>query len=170
MKTINNEAGFTLIEVMIAALVLAVGVLAYTGMQITAITGNTTSISITGKSNWAADQIEKLLAMPYDDLVDLDVDGDGTNQDPLEVGTDNDDNGDTTVDANENFGLHHNTAATADGSATSPDANNTYTIFWNVAVDKPLTNMVTVNVIVESRKQDAAQKSVEFQYIKENTI
>jgi len=163
MHRINNQSGFTLLEVMIAAAVLAIGMLAYAGMQLSGTRGNADAISITGKSNWAADQVEKLLAMTYDDLVAMDVDGDGTNQDTLEVGLDKDDNGDTVVDNNENFGLHHDTAATADGNTVSPD--NRFSIFWNVAVDKPLINTVTVNVIVMSSQQGNAQP-LHFDYIK----
>lgn len=169
MKRLGNEAGFTLLEVMIAGVILAIGILTYAGLQISATKGNATSISITSKSNWAADQVEKLLSLSYNDLVLLDEDGDGTDQDPLGIGIDRDDNGDTIVDDDENFGLHHIGAA-ADGTAFSLDANQTYTIFWNIAVDKPLVNTVTVHVIVISKKQNAAQKSVEFDYIKAKII
>ncbi len=167
MKHVTNDNGFTLIEAMISMLILIFGVLAYLAMQAAAISGNQTGASITGKANWAADQIEQLIAMPYDDLAALDIDGDGTDQDPLGIGKDKDDNGDSVIDANENFGLHHDTATTADGTVTSPDS--TYTIFWNVAVDKPLEDMVTVHVLVESRKQTDIKKTVEFEYIKART-
>lgn len=165
MKTINNERGFTLIEVMIASAILAVGILVFALVQTGAIRSNNISTSITGKANWAADQVEKLVAMNYDDLAALDVDGDGTNQDPLESGIDKDENNDGVLDANENFGLHHNTAATADGNATSQDANATYSIFWNVAVDTPIPNTVTVHVITTSKKLNSVE-TVEFDYIK----
>lgn len=170
MSFFNNDGGFTLLETMIAAAVLALGIITYTGMQISSTRGNAQGISITGKANWAADQVEKLMAMPYNDLAAMDADGDGTDQDPLESGIDIDDNGDSVVDVNENFGLHHDTAATADGSVTSPDANATYTVFWNVAVDHPLVNMLTLNVIVTSKKDTAQHAAVQFQYIKSRTI
>ncbi len=159
MKHITNNTGFTLIEAMISMLILIFGILAYLAMQAAAISGNQTGANITGKANWAADRIEQLIAMPYDDLVALDNDKDGTNQDPLGIGKDN--------SGNDNFGLNDDTVATADGNATSPDS--TYTIFWNVAVDKPLEDMVTVHVLVESRKQTKIQKTVEFEYIKART-
>lgn len=154
-----------MLEVLIAVVVLTIGILTYTAMQISSTRGNAISMSITGKSNWAADQVETLLAMSYDQLAALDVDGDGTNQDPLQNGQDKDEDNDGVLDDNENFGLHHNTAATADGNAVSPDANNTYTIFWNVAVDKPVLNTITVRVIVTSQKQDTTE-TTEFEYIK----
>ncbi len=157
MKTIRENSGFTLLETLIAMSILAVGLLTYVGLHLSATRGSATGISITGKSSWAAERIERLMLSSYDDLVALDNGGDkdGTDQDPLENGQDNDGG---------NFGLNDATAATADGSATSPDG--TYTIFWNVAVDHPLVNMVTVNVIVTSKKQGTQQKDVEFQYIK----
>ncbi len=154
MKIIRQNNGFTLLETVIAMGVLAVGLMTYVGLHLSATRGSANGISITGKSSWAAERIERLMLLSYDDLVAMD-DGDGTDQDPLENGQDNDGG---------NFGLNDATAGTADGSATSPDG--TYTIFWNIAANHPLTNMVTVNVIVTSRKQGAQQKDVEFQYIK----
>ncbi len=164
MKIADNNNGFTLLETMIALVILAIGLLTYVGLQISAIRGNADAISITGKSNWAADQIERLLVLPYDDLAALDADGDGTGQDPLEEGRDGDDGGPAGGDGISNFGLDDATTTTADGNMTSPDG--TYTIFWNVAVDHPLVNMVTLKAIVTSRKQGTQQKDVEFQYIK----
>lgn len=169
MKNLRNEFGFTLLETMIAVAILAIAFLTYTALQLSSTRGNATSISITGKANWAADQIEQLLAGSYNDLAALDVDGDGTNQDPMETGRDKDENDDGILDANENFGLHHNSAATADGSVISNDAGNTYTVFWNIAVDKPVPNTITVHVIATSQKQNATE-TTEFDYIKAKGI
>lgn len=169
MRNFTNEAGFTLLETMIAAAILAIAFLSYTALQLSSTRGNATSISITGKANWASDRIERLLTQSYDELASLDVDADGTDQDPLETGQDKDENNNGVVDANENYGLHHNTVATADGNAVSTDADNTYAILWNVAVDKPVPNTITVHVIVTSRKQNATE-TTEFEYIKAKAI
>ncbi len=164
MNHLTNEKGFTLIEAMVAAVILTTGVITYLVMQSTAIKGNKTGASITGKTSWATEQVEMILAKPYTELITMDKDGDGTNQDPMRKGVDKDDNGDSIIDANENFGLHHADTSTADGSKISPDG--TYSIFWNVALSHPVENMVTVNVIVTSKKQNATQKAVELKYVK----
>jgi type IV pilus assembly protein PilV len=61
-----REAGFTLIEVMVAMVVLAVGLLAVAYMQVSAIEGNTVGWRNTEALVWAGDQIERLMALPYE--------------------------------------------------------------------------------------------------------
>lgn len=64
----GNE-GFTLIETMIAMVVLTVGIFALYSMQTTSIRYNASANAITGSSTWAADRIEQLLESPYDNIV-----------------------------------------------------------------------------------------------------
>jgi prepilin-type N-terminal cleavage/methylation domain-containing protein len=61
----SAAAGFSLIELMIALVVLAVGVLGVWSMQYTAIEGNTTAKRITEAGGLAADRVEKLMRLPY---------------------------------------------------------------------------------------------------------
>ena len=63
----DNEAGFTLLEVMIAITVLTVGLLAVAGMQTAAIRGNDKAYRVTEGTTWAQDRLELLVALPYDD-------------------------------------------------------------------------------------------------------
>lgn len=154
LKPIRNEAGFTLIEAIIAMMVLVVGIFAMYSMQMTAIDGNARANSITIASTWASDKIEEVANLAYDNL--LDPDGDGTGQDADGDGNGDDDNlGD--------FGLPDATAATADYSATSPDT--LYTIFWNVAVDHPMKDLKTVRIIVQYSAW-GQPRSVTMDYIK----
>ena len=61
------EKGFTLIETMIAMAILAIGILAVTSMQITAFQGNRAARRQTEAVALAAQQLEELGALPYDD-------------------------------------------------------------------------------------------------------
>ena len=61
------EKGFTLIETMIAMAILAIGLLAVASMQITAFQGNRAARLQTEAVALAAQQLEELGALPYDD-------------------------------------------------------------------------------------------------------
>lgn len=57
--------GFTLIEVMVAMVIFAVGILGVAKMQISAINGNAAALKITEKYAVASNQIERLMTLPY---------------------------------------------------------------------------------------------------------
>ena len=63
----DREAGFTLLEVIVAVSILTVGLLAVASMQTAAIRGNDTAYRVTESVTWAQDRLEFLLALPYDD-------------------------------------------------------------------------------------------------------
>jgi type IV pilus assembly protein PilV len=63
----TREAGFTLLEVIIAISILTVGLLAVASMQTAAIRGNDAAYRITEGATWAQDRLEYLMALPYDD-------------------------------------------------------------------------------------------------------
>ena len=67
IKTIQKDQGFTLIEVLIAISIFAVGLLAVATMQISAINVNSTAGQMTTRMTWAQDKLEKLIALPYSD-------------------------------------------------------------------------------------------------------
>ncbi|MGC9423789.1 type IV pilus modification PilV family protein [Vibrio sp.] len=66
-ETVNLESGFTLIEVLIALTIFAIGLLAIAGMQITAIQGNSKAHSVTAKVALASGIIEEIMALSGDD-------------------------------------------------------------------------------------------------------
>jgi prepilin-type N-terminal cleavage/methylation domain-containing protein len=74
----KNERGFTLVEVMIALGILSFGVLAVASMQSSALLGTSRSNSVTIATNIATDRMERLMAIPYDNLAVL---GSGNNTD-----------------------------------------------------------------------------------------
>ncbi|WP_020587600.1 type IV pilus modification protein PilV [Desulfobacter curvatus] len=67
MTILKNDRGFTLIEVLIAMLVLAIGILALNTMQTSSIQGNTTANKLTTASTLAGNVYERLLNVSYDD-------------------------------------------------------------------------------------------------------
>jgi type IV pilus modification protein PilV len=136
MKKLSEQVGFTLIEALVAMVILTIGILSLYTMQVSAILGNSTASQITKAATAGANQLEDIFAMDYATLVD----------------TDND-----LIN-----GLYDITDATADGRATTPDG---YTIYWNVAKDEPMPNTarVVVNVV---RTDRGIRKNVEFEYIK----
>jgi len=65
----GSEAGFTLLEVIIAISILTVGLLAVAAMQTSAIRGNDTAYRVTEGVTFAQDRLEFLMALPYDDTL-----------------------------------------------------------------------------------------------------
>ncbi len=156
-----NEKGSTLIEVLIAVMVFAIGILAVGQMQITAINGNSLAGDLTEAVTLGQNKIEMLLNLPYtDSTVDsqlVDTDGDGTNQDTNSDGID-----DQGPDFN--FGLNDNTTATADHN----EIHGRYTVLWNVAEDHPTSDTKTIRVIVTWKKRTQT-KQVSLTTIKAKT-
>lgn len=65
MGTLKKEDGFTLIEVLIALTIFAVGLLGVAAMQTSAIRMSSTAGKLTNLSTWCMDKIEELSALPY---------------------------------------------------------------------------------------------------------
>lgn len=66
-KTLKRQDGFTLIEVLIALTIFAVGLLAVAAMQNSAILMNSKAGKLSNLSTWGMDKIEELSALPYGD-------------------------------------------------------------------------------------------------------
>ena len=177
----GGSAGFTLVELMIAVSVLAIGILGVASMQLTAIRGNQTAMELTSATTVATRALEYLMSMDYNNNWLRDQDGDGTGQDnvpfPNGNGVDDDDEG-GAVDGALNFGLDDEGAA-ADWSFLArdfyermPDRVNhnavldlvqnpedvqrdyQYTIHWNVAEDVVVDDTKTINMIVTWRENE----------------
>lgn len=63
------EKGYTLIEVMMAISIFAVGMLAVASMQASGIRVNSIANHITTRATWAQDRIETLMALPSGDTL-----------------------------------------------------------------------------------------------------
>ena len=154
-----DEAGFTLIEALVAMVVLTIGVFALYSMQVVGIRGNSLGNSISTATNISSQQVEDLISRAFDDEDRLvDTNGDGTNQDPDKNGIDEQGGG--------NFGLD-NVDAAADYSKVTDDGF--YTVFYNVAEDVPLPKAKTIQVIVRDNTR-RMQNTVTMQYIKNGNI
>ncbi len=191
MRRENKEKGFTLIEVLVALVILTVGILAVQMMQVHSIEENTSAGGISAKSMMAATQIETILNLAYNDPALVDFDRDGTDQDRDFDGIDDDDDGNFSfTNINEEFGLRHRRCcpgnvdprgnAVAAGICNGEVADQCdffqgYDIYWNIAVDHPVENTKTINIIVINSADQAAQTTemvnrAEDTYIKVDII
>lgn len=65
--TIASQEGFSIIEAMIAIAIFSIGVLAVMAMQVSTISGNGGARKISDSLVMAEDQLENIMALPYDD-------------------------------------------------------------------------------------------------------
>jgi prepilin-type N-terminal cleavage/methylation domain-containing protein len=80
-KQKRREAGFTLLEVIVAISILTFGILAVASMQSAAIRGNQLGYRLTEGSTLAQDRLEFLLTKPYNDAL-LTIGNDKADPDP----------------------------------------------------------------------------------------
>jgi prepilin-type N-terminal cleavage/methylation domain-containing protein len=66
----TRQSGFTILEVMVAISILAIGLLAVFSGQNMAIQGNNRANRLTEAMTLAQDKVEELLALSYDDVDD----------------------------------------------------------------------------------------------------
>jgi len=64
-----NSKGFSLLEILIGLVILAVGILAIAALQMTSVRGNFFSNNLMQGTYVAQDQLEFLKNLPYDQLV-----------------------------------------------------------------------------------------------------
>ena len=145
-KSICNQ-GFTLIEVLIAMAIFAIGILAVGSMQISAISTNAGARNSTTVVTMAKDRAEELTALPYDhaDLVG--------SADP---------------------GTLHTPAASADGIDNDEDGQideageaGQVSIAWNVIEDQPVANTKSIRITVV-RTVGTNQRRASLDLIKAN--
>ena len=144
--TVMSNQGFTILEILMAITILAVGILAIATMQGSSIKGNSLAIGITEGITLAQDKAEELTRLAYNHalLTDTTDDGGGvTTQDADQNGIDDDDEG-SPVDGIADYGLDQTGVGVADQS----ESNGRYDIHWNIAVNKPINNVKTIRVIV----------------------
>lgn len=146
--TPHHTDGFTLIEVLIAILVLAFGLLAIGSMQISAMNGNAKAIDITESSTIVADRIEKIINLSYDDS-------------PLDSGTHSLSVESDSIDNNGNGQIDESGETDTTGT----------TIQWIVLpVDTPMANAKTIRVIIQSQQGKKQAHTVLFDYVKIDII
>jgi type IV pilus modification protein PilV len=130
-----KEEGFTIIELLIAVVVLAVGILALIEMQVAAINGNGSANHMTVATTLAQDQIERLKRLDYFDTA-LKDDTDKANNGAL-----------TTPTATTSFDHTDANNPLNESGVTTPGLRRYYR-FWNVADNTPIPGLKTVVVFV----------------------
>jgi type IV pilus assembly protein PilV len=152
MNSPKKEAGFTILEILIAISILAFGLLAVATMQATSIKGNSQAIGITEGITLAQDKIEEFIGLDYNHADLSDFDGDGTTQDTAPDDGVDDDLG--------NFGLDDTVDGGGNIIADRSDLSDPrYKIYWNIAVDEPINNVKTIRVIVEWEDRQVAKRA-----------
>jgi prepilin-type N-terminal cleavage/methylation domain-containing protein len=68
---LKSEAGFSLVELMIAIAIFAIGVMAVASLQVSAIAGNGGARKLSDELVVAESLLEELMAQPYDTSADL---------------------------------------------------------------------------------------------------
>lgn len=132
MITTTDQKGFTLIEALIAMVILSIGVFSLYSMQISSMEGNSRARRITETATWGGDRLETLMTLPYDD--------------PFL--TDNNDTG-----ANAGVTGLDNTNIAGSLADSGPVVEGPYTIYWNIADDYPAFGTKTVRVLIERSDQ-----------------
>ena len=125
---IKNQRGFSLVEAMIAMVILSVGLLAVGLMQIGAMKGNTNALSRSDGVAMAQSQLDILRSLPLNDAQLVDTGS------ALDAGS-------AVGNANPNDALADHTNGVVAGSN-----GQQYTIFWNVVDNTPVPGTKTVRV------------------------
>lgn len=73
----QSNKGFSLLEVLIAVAIFAICILAINSLQVRNIKSGSDSKNMTEAANFANAKLEELIALPYDNLLDVDEDGSG---------------------------------------------------------------------------------------------
>ena len=66
----SRSGGFTLLEVMIALVILAIALLGLAGLQVVSVRGTTRACQITEATTVAQDHLEQLITTPFTNLAD----------------------------------------------------------------------------------------------------
>lgn len=128
-KKKNADHGFTVIEVLMAISIFAIGILGVAAMQMASVKGNASARGVTDIATWAADRVEKLMVLPYDDI--------GLTPGVYSIGV-----GNLTMTTD---GIDNDFDGLIDeGGETGP-----VTIAWTIIQDSPVDNTKTLTITVQ---------------------
>ncbi|WAC06331.1 MAG: prepilin-type N-terminal cleavage/methylation domain-containing protein [Thermodesulfobacteriota bacterium] len=133
-----KEKGFTLVELMIAVVVLAIGILGLIGLQVAAMNGNLSANKMTTAMTLAQDEIEQLKRLPL------------TNGALTDAG-----NNDKLTSPANAASFEHTDANNPINESGENTGLGGYYRFWNVADDTPTQGAKTVVVFVFWGAMDA---------------
>jgi len=126
-RTVDRQAGFTLVEILIAVSILTIGLLGAASMQVSSIRGNQFSERVTTALCLAEDRMEELMRRGYSDALLADL-----KDKPLD-----------TIDASD---VDHEDLPAIDETGQTV-AGGPYRRVWNVD-DSAAPNIKTITVIV----------------------
>ncbi len=146
---INNDNGFSLIEILIAIAILSIGMMAVTNMQVSSTSGNSGTIDMTDATNIAEETIYTFLSLNYDD--------------PLLVDP-------NPVTGTPGYGLEFTPAeprAAFQLPADIQQIQGEYTVEVNIANDFPIPDTTTYRVIISWNDQGLGglQRMLTMDYI-----
>jgi prepilin-type N-terminal cleavage/methylation domain-containing protein len=147
-----KESGFTIVEVMIAIVVLVVGMLGVAAMQTKALQANVFAGRVTEGCAVGEAWMEWLMKQPYDRIAALDADYTDTAATALTVPCDSS----TAISSFQTWGLG---TFTEEQLPNPRNAGSTMT--WRITADYPIENTTTVeiNTAVAIKKIDAASST-----------
>ncbi|WP_321530149.1 prepilin-type N-terminal cleavage/methylation domain-containing protein [uncultured Desulfuromonas sp.] len=119
-----RQDGFSLIEMLIALMILAIGILAVVTMQVTSMRNNALSFSRTEAATASQGIIENLMSRTFNDSLLQDTNGDG-NAGLMDIG------------------------ANADFSLSTTTNNITHQFYWNISKNDPVPNSLTIGLTVQ---------------------
>ena len=157
----QSERGFTLVEIMVATVILSIGLLASASMQLSAVRVNSSANGMTAATNLAQSSLEELMARQYTQaFTDPDLIGDEAVGGTLEPFTDSNSNGlwdfgESYVDSNGN--------SVWDAAHVDPNPPPGYTITWSVIDNRPVEHAKLIRIYVT---QNGKKKTVLLSCIK----
>jgi len=135
-QLVPDNRGFTLIEVLVSLAIFAMGIIACYTMQMRSASTAGRADSVAASSTWASYLIEDFMSLKYDDPL-LDNDAGNAANGFLDI----DDTAAGTPD-----GVRY---IRPDGTvASAAAAGDLYSIYWNIAEDRPLDGVKQVRVTV----------------------
>jgi len=151
IPSLKSEKGFTLVELLIAMVILGIAFMGLANMQISSINSNTNASRLTKAIILAQDKMEEIknLNPDHPDLAD--------------TNPGNNDNLRQSIDPNDCDHREGHIEIKGESTQSVPDLHyGSYTRIWNVADNTPLPGRKTVVVILtwESGRKSVAVSSV----------
>ena len=149
-----KERGFTILELLLATVILLIGILGLIGLQAAAISGNSSANQMTVATTLAQDQIEQLKRLDfYDAALADDVANNATLTNPPNIGS-----------------IDHADANNPIDEKGGTTGLRRYQRFWNVADNTPITGVKTIVVFVYWGTVDNATGLTQHRVIIPTTI
>ena len=142
-NTVKDQRGFTLIEVLVSLGIFAIGIIACYAMQVrsTGTAGRANSVSTS--STWSTYLQEDLMARDYNDPLLENRAGDAA-----DGMTDIDDTSSGTPDGMMHVHPDGTVSALSPLPNAIPAATDLYSIYWNVAENRPLEGLKQIRITV----------------------